>query len=78
MDRLKKKKGPSNYINHSCKPNCKLKQWGIDGLPLMCFFANKDMKCDEELRIHYNWELAVKNEEEFKEKATKCKCETQK
>ncbi len=78
MDQLKKKKGPSNYINHSWEPNCKLRQWGIDGLPLMCFFANKDIKCGEELTIHYNWELAVKNKEECKEKATKCKCKTQK
>jgi SET domain-containing protein len=43
----------------------------------MCFFANIDMTCGEELTFHYNWELAVKDVEEFNEKATKCKCGTQ-
>ncbi len=33
--------GPARYINHSCNPNCELVQWGVDGLPRMCFFAKK-------------------------------------
>jgi SET domain-containing protein len=64
-------------MNHLCKPNCVLEQWCIDGLPHMCFFANKDMTRGEELVFHYNWELAVKDVEEFNEKVTKCKCGTQ-
>ncbi len=51
----KRKKDVSNYMNHSCKPNCVLEQWCVDGLPRMCFFANKDMTCGEELTFHYNW-----------------------
>ncbi len=31
--------GPERYINHSCNPNCELVQWGVVGLPHMCFFA---------------------------------------
>ena len=35
---------PAQYINHSCNPNCELVQWGVDGLPHMCFFAKKNIK----------------------------------
>ncbi len=68
MDRVKKKKDPSNCINHSCKPNCVLEQWCIDKLPHMCFFVNKDITCGEELTFHCNWEMVVKNVEGFKKK----------
>ncbi len=34
--------GPAQYINHSCNPNCELVQWGVNGLPCMCFFAKKN------------------------------------
>ncbi len=73
----RRKKDPSNCINHSCKPNCVLEQWCVDGLPRMCFFANKDITGGEELTFHYNWEMVVKNVEEFKKIATMCKCGTQ-
>jgi SET domain-containing protein len=33
--------GTAQYINHSCNPNRELVQWGVDGLPCMCFFAKK-------------------------------------
>jgi SET domain-containing protein len=33
--------GPAQYKNHSCNPNCELVQWGVDGLPHMCFFAEE-------------------------------------
>jgi SET domain-containing protein len=36
--------GPAQYINQSCNPNCELVQWGVDGLPCMCFFAKKNIK----------------------------------
>ncbi len=36
-----KNEGPAQYINHSCNPNCELVQWGVDGLPRMCFFAKR-------------------------------------
>jgi SET domain-containing protein len=35
--------GPAQYINHSCDTNCELVQWGVDGLPPMCFFAKKNI-----------------------------------
>ncbi len=36
--------GPAQYINHSCDPKCELVQWGLNGLPRMCFIAKKNIK----------------------------------
>ncbi len=36
--------GPAQYMNHSCNPNCELVQWGVEGLPHVCFFAKKNIK----------------------------------
>ena len=33
--------GLAKFMNHSCNPNCKLKQWEVNELPRMCFFAFK-------------------------------------
>jgi SET domain-containing protein len=46
--------GPARYMNHSCNPNCELVQWGVDGLPCMCFFAKKNMKIGMEFMFDYN------------------------
>jgi SET domain-containing protein len=35
--------GLAQYMNHSCNPNCELVQWGVDGLPCICFFAKKNI-----------------------------------
>ena len=48
--------GPAQYINHSCNPNCELVQWGVDGLPRMCFFAKKNIQSDMEFPFNYNWD----------------------
>jgi SET domain-containing protein len=48
--------GPAQYMNHSCNPNCELVQWGVDGLPRMCFFAKKNIKSDMEFTFDYNWD----------------------
>ncbi len=48
--------GPAQYINHSCDPNCELVQWGVDGLPRMCFFAKKNIKSGIEFTFDYNWD----------------------
>jgi histone-lysine N-methyltransferase ASH1L len=48
--------GPAQYINHSCNPNCKLVQWGVDNLPRMCFFAKKNIKSGMEFTFDYNWD----------------------
>ncbi len=48
--------GPARYMNHSCNPNCELVQWGVDGLPHMCFFATKNIKSGMEFTFDYNWD----------------------
>ncbi len=48
--------GPAQYMNHSCDPNCELVQLGVDGLPLMCFFAKKNIKSGLEFMFDYNWD----------------------
>ncbi len=48
--------GPAQYINHSCNPNCELVQWGVDGLPRMCFFSKKNIKSGMEFTFNYNWD----------------------
>ncbi len=48
--------GPAQYINHSCNPNCKLVQWGVDSLPYMCFFVKKNIKSGMEFTFNYNWD----------------------
>jgi SET domain-containing protein len=51
-----KNDGPAQYINHSCNPNCELVQWGVDGLPSMCFFTKKNIKSGMEFTFDYNWD----------------------
>ena len=48
--------GPAQYMNHSCNPNCELVQWGVDGLPRMCFYAKKNIKSGMEFTFDYNWD----------------------
>jgi SET domain-containing protein len=48
--------GPARYINHSCNLNCELVQWGVDGLPRMCFFAKKNIQSRMEFTFDYNWD----------------------
>jgi SET domain-containing protein len=48
--------GLAQYMNHSCNPNCELVQWGVDGLPRMCFFAKTNIKSGMEFVFDYNWD----------------------
>jgi SET domain-containing protein len=43
-------------MNYSCNPNCELVQWGVEGLPCMCFFAKKNIKSGMEFMFDYNWD----------------------
>jgi SET domain-containing protein len=48
--------GLAQYINHLCNPNCESVQWGVDGLPRMCFFTKKNIKSGMEFTFDYNWD----------------------
>ena len=62
--------GMAKFINHSCDPNCILKQWEVNGLPRMCYFAIKEIKEGVELTFDYNWEC------DEDQNMTECKCGT--
>jgi hypothetical protein len=47
--------GPAQYIKHLCNPNFEFVQWGVNGLPRMCFFAKKNIKSRMEF-TDYNWD----------------------
>jgi palmitoyltransferase ZDHHC9/14/18 len=48
--------GHTQYIKHSCNPNCELILWSVDSLPRMCFFAKKNTKSGMEFTFDYNWD----------------------
>jgi SET domain-containing protein len=48
--------GPAQYMNHLCDPSCELVQWGVYGLPRMCFFAKKNIKREMEFTFSYKWD----------------------
>lgn len=56
----------SRYVNHSCRPNCTLQRWEVDGLPRMALFSLNDIEKGEEITFNYNFTT-------FKD-AQKCKC----
>ena len=78
IDGKGKKGNASKFINHSCNPNCILEQWCVKGMPHMCFFACKDINNGTELTFNYSWKIVAKDEEDFKSRATVCKCGTKK
>ncbi len=63
--------GPAQYMNHSCNPNCELVQWGVDGLPRMCFFAKKNIKSGMKFTFNNNWDWVSR------QVRTVCLCESE-
>ncbi|XP_055888108.1 uncharacterized protein LOC106075037 isoform X1 [Biomphalaria glabrata] len=44
------------YVNHSCKPNCEMQKWNVNGLYRMVLFALRDILPGEELSYDYNFD----------------------
>ncbi|KAH9513216.1 Histone-Lysine N-Methyltransferase ash1l, partial [Bulinus truncatus] len=44
------------YVNHSCKPNCEMQKWNVNGLYRMVLFALRDIMPGEELSYDYNFD----------------------
>ena len=44
------------FVNHSCKPNCKMAKVQVDGLPRMVLQADMDIPAGTELTYHYHFE----------------------
>lgn len=45
----------SRFINHSCDANSEIQKWMVKGVPKMCFFSTKDIKCGEEITLDYKF-----------------------
>lgn len=56
------------FVNHSCKPNCEMQKWTVNGLFRMVLFALRDIEPGEELTYDYNFSLFNTNEGQL------CKC----
>jgi histone-lysine N-methyltransferase ASH1L len=45
------------FVNHSCKPNCEMQKWSVNGIYRMALFASRVILPDEELTYDYNFSL---------------------
>ena len=52
----RQKGGIARYINHSCKPNCKVELWTVRGVVRAAVVAMCDIAPGEELTFDYQWE----------------------
>ncbi|KAH8802838.1 hypothetical protein F5884DRAFT_486155 [Xylogone sp. PMI_703] len=59
----------ARFVNHSCKPNCRMVKWIVAGKPRMALFAgDRDIMTGEELTYDYNFDpFSAKNVQE-------CRC----
>jgi histone-lysine N-methyltransferase ASH1L len=59
----------ARFINHSCKPNCKMVKWYVGGKPRMALFAGENpIMTGDELTYDYNFDpFSAKNVQE-------CRC----
>lgn len=44
------------FVNHSCRPNCKLEKWAVDGSTRLALYSQKDIQEGDELSYDYNFE----------------------
>lgn len=56
----------SRFVNHSCRPNCTMQKWLVNGTPRMALFAHQNIKKNDEITFDYNFHP-------FND-APKCKC----
>jgi len=52
----RKKGGLARYINHSCRPNCKVELWTVKGVVRAAVVAISEIQPGEELTFDYQWE----------------------
>lgn len=45
----------SRFVNHSCKANCTMQKWVVNGLHRMALFASTDIQEGEEITFNYNF-----------------------
>ena len=49
--------GECRFVNHSCKPNCEMQKWSVNGVYRMGLFNIRSLCEDEELTYDYNFSL---------------------
>jgi SET domain-containing protein len=52
----RQKGGIARYINHSCRPNCKVELWTVKGVVRAVVVAMCPIAPGEELTFDYQWE----------------------
>ena len=45
----------SHFVNHSCRPNCSLLPWTVDGRKRVILISNQRIQLDEEITISYGY-----------------------
>jgi histone-lysine N-methyltransferase ASH1L len=49
--------GECRFVNHSCKPNCEMQKWSVNGSWRMALFSRGPIPANEELTYDYNFSL---------------------
>ena len=49
--------GECRFVNHSCKPNCEMQKWSVNGSWRMALFSRGQIPSNEELTYDYNFSL---------------------
>lgn len=49
--------GECRFVNHSCKPNCEMQKWSVNGMWRMALFSRGPIGRNEELTYDYNFSL---------------------
>jgi len=49
--------GECRFVNHSCKPNCEMQKWSVNGMWRMALFSRGPIEPNEELTYDYNFSL---------------------
>ena len=49
--------GDCRFVNHSCKPNCEMQKWSVNGQYRMALYALENIEAGTELTYDYNFSL---------------------
>ncbi|TVY53552.1 Histone-lysine N-methyltransferase ash1 [Lachnellula cervina] len=65
----------ARFVNHSCKPNCRMVKWLVGGKPRMALFAGDDpIMTGDELTYDYNFDpFSAKNVQECRCGSANCR-----
>ncbi|KAF8847839.1 SET domain-containing protein, partial [Acephala macrosclerotiorum] len=70
-DGAERKGNESRYINHSCRPNSKVRVCRLNGRRHLIFYALRNIAVEEEITFDYKFELEIDSSDRIK-----CRCGT--